>query len=562
MRIEGITQKIRNVRRLRQILHVLVKYGFGYLVNRLNIEQSVIGRRLFMLTSIKRMEIFDIPPPIRARKVLEELGPTFIKLGQILSTRPDLIPLGLCKEFEKLQDEVPAFEYGKVEDQIRNELGSGIDELFDNFSREPLGAASLAQVHTGELKTGENVVVKVQRPDIERVITSDLEILHALANLAEKHIQESKPYSPVEVIVEFRKTVLREIDFSVEANNIERFRKHFEKDDTVYIPKVFHSLSTKKVLTMERIDGVKISNLEGIEKFGLDKRQIAINGVNAVLKQIFVDGFFHADPHPGNIFVLEGNRIAFLDFGQVGRIHEKTKLQIANILTGIIDQDIPEIVEAFTAIGIVDAGVDIKKLELDAMDLMDRYYGIPLKELKMRQFLSNVIDVVSENRIKMPPDLFLLLKALGTIEGVGRKLDPDFNMAIEIKPFVEKLIRDKYSPKLIARDIRKLASAIAGLTKSFPKDFAEILEKIKSGTLRIEFEHKGLEDLISQMDKVSNRIAFSLIIAALVVGSSIIMQTDKGPILFGFPVLGVAGFVITGVMGLWLAIAILRSGKL
>ena len=225
-------QKIHNVRRLHQILHVLVRYGFGYLVNRLNIEQNIVGRTFFRLTPIKRREIFDIPLPVRARKVLEELGPTFIKLGQILSTRPDLIPLNFCKEFEKLQDDVPAFEYGKVEEQIKNEFGSDVDKLFDNFSREPLAAASLAQVHTGELKTGEKVIVKVQRPNIERVIVADLEILHALAKLAEKYIQESKPYSPVETACEFRKAILKEIDFSVEANNTERFRRHFKTSDS------------------------------------------------------------------------------------------------------------------------------------------------------------------------------------------------------------------------------------------------------------------------------------------------------------------------------------------
>ena len=561
MRLGAITQKIHDVQRLRRIMQVLVRHGFGYLISRLNIDQHIVGRGLFRFTPVKKLDTLDLPLPVRIRKVLEELGPTFIKLGQILSTRPDLIPLDLCKEFEKLQDDVPQFEYGKVEEQIKNELGSVVDELFDNFSHEPLAAASLSQVHTGKLKTGEKIIVKVQRPDIERVIMADLNILHTLANLAERYIQESRPYNPVEVIREFRKTVLKEIDFRIETNNIERFRRNFKEDDTIHIPRVFHNLSTKRVLTAERVEGIKVSDLGAIEKAGLDRKQIAINGANAVLKQVFVDGFFHADPHPGNIFVLEGNRIAFLDFGQVGRIHQKAKGQIANLLTAVIERDTTEIVEAFTAIGIVGKGVDIGKFELDVVDIVDHYYGIPLRELRMGQFLIEIIDIVSENRIKVPPDLFLLAKTLITIEGVGKKLDPEFDMVAQTKPFAERLMRDRYSPKLIARDIRKLLIAAAGLTKSFPKDFAEILKKIKSGTLRIEFEHKGLENLTLQMDKVSNRIAFSLIIAALVVGSSLIMQTDKGPILFGFPILGIMGFLITGVMGLWLAVAILRSGR-
>ena len=260
MRLGAITQKIHDVQRLRRIMQVLVRHGFGYLISRLNIDQHIVGRGLFRFTPVKKLDTLDLPLPVRIRKVLEELGPTFIKLGQILSTRPDLIPLDLCKEFEKLQDDVPQFEYGKVEEQIKNELGSVVDELFDNFSHEPLAAASLSQVHTGKLKTGEKIIVKVQRPDIERVIMADLNILHTLANLAERYIQESRPYNPVEVIREFRKTVLKEIDFRIETNNIERFRRNFKEDDTIHIPRVFHNLSTKRVLTAERVEGTTLAS--------------------------------------------------------------------------------------------------------------------------------------------------------------------------------------------------------------------------------------------------------------------------------------------------------------
>lgn len=559
--LTGITQKIHNIQRLRQILHVLVKYGFGYIVHRLNIEQNIIGRRFARFGPIKKLDVFDQSIPVRARKVLEELGPTFIKLGQILSTRPDLIPLGFCKEFEKLQDEVPTFEYEKVEEQIKNELKRPVNKIFNDFSPEPKAAASLAQVHLAELKTGEKVVVKVQRPNIKRIITADLEILYGLAKLAEKHIEETRIYNLVGVVDEFKKTILKEIDFTAEAKNIDRFQRNFKDDNTVYIPRMFRDLSTRRILTIEKIEGIKVTDVEGIEKLGLDRKQLAVNGANAVLKQIFIHGFFHADPHPGNIFVLDNNRIVFLDYGMVGRIDEETKAQIASILTAVVERDASEATEAFMAMGAIEE-VDVKKLNLDLTDLMERYYGIPLKELGMGQFLVDIVDIVSQNKIKIPPDLFPLAKALITVEGIGRRLDPEFNMTVQTKPFVEKLIKQKYSPKRIAKEIRKFAKALYGFTSSLPKDFSSILSKIKKGTLRIEFEHRGLENLISQMDKVSNRIAFSVIIAALIVGSSIIMQTNKGPLFLGFPVLGTFGFLIAGVMGLWLAIAILRSGKL
>ena len=559
--LSGITQKIHNIQRLRQILQVLVKYGFGYIVDRLHIEQNIIGRRFVKLKSIKKLDVFNQPAPVRARKVLEELGPTFIKLGQILSTRPDLIPLEFCKEFEKLQDKAPAIEYEKVKAQIENEIKQPIDKIFNNFSSQPVAAASLAEVHLAELKTGEKVVVKVQRPDIRRMITADLEILYGLAKLAEKHIKESRVYDPVGVVEEFKKTILKEIDFNVEANNIERFRRNFKDDNTVYVPEVFRDLSTAKILTIERIEGIKVSDIEKIEESGLDRKQIAINGANAVLKQIFIHGFFHADPHPGNIFVLDNNRIAFVDYGMVGRLDEETKVQFASILTAVVEREVSGVIESLIAMGVVEEA-DVKRLSLDLEELMDRYYGIPLKELEMGQFLMDAINVVSQNKIKIPPSLFLLSKALITIEGVGRKLDPEFNVAIHIKPFVGKLVREKYSPKRIAKELRRFAKELYVFASSFPKDLSLIFNKIKKGNLKVEFEHKGLENLISQMDKVSNRIAFSVIIAALIIGSSIIMQTNKGPLFLGFPVLGIFGFLIAGILGLWLVIAILRSGRL
>ncbi len=561
MFLGDITQKIQNIDRLRQILQVLVKYGFGYIIDRLKIDQNILRKNLIRFGPIKKLDIFDMPVTVRARKVLEELGPAFIKLGQLLSTRPDVIPLEFCKEFEKLQDEVPAFEYKKVEEVIRNELKNPVDKIFNNFSRTPEAAASLSQVHFAELKTGEKVVVKVQRPDIRKVIKKDLNILEGLAKLAEKRIEESRIYNPVGIVNEFKETILKEIDFNAEAAHVIRFQLNFKDDTTVYVPKIFHNLSTGKVLTIERIKGTKITDIERIEKLGLDRKQIAENGANAIMKQIFIYGFFHADPHPGNIFVIEGNKIVFLDYGMVGRIDEATKDQLANILTAIIERDVPEISDTFIAMGLIDE-VDVRKLNLGLADLMDSYYGIPLNELRIGPLLVEIVKLVSQYRVKIPPDLFLLVKTMLTIESVGSSLYPEFNMTVQAKPFVENLLKSRYSPKRIAMEIRKFAKDLYRFKSTFPKDLNIILSRIKKGTLSIDFEHQGLENLILHMDKVSNRIAFSLIIAALVIGSSIIMQTDKGPLFLGFPVLGIIGFIVASILGLGLAIAILRSGRL
>ena len=561
MFLGDITQKIQNIDRLRQIIQVLVKYGFGYIIDRLKIDQNIIRKNLIRFGQIKKLDLFDMPMPVRARKVLEELGPTFIKLGQILSTRPDVIPLEFCKEFEKLQDDVPPFEYKKAEEVIRDELKNPVDKVFNNFSRTPEAAASLSQVHFAELKTGEKVVAKVQRPKIRKVITTDLNILEGLAKLMEKRIEESRIYNPVGIVNEFKETILKEIDFNAEATHSVRFQLNFKDDTTVYVPKIFHNLSTGKVLTIERIEGTKITDIEKIEKSGLDRKQIAVNGANAILKQIFIDGFFHADPHPGNIFVIEGNKIVFLDYGMVGRIDETTKDQLANILTAMIERDIPEISDTFIAMGLIDE-VDVRKLNLGLADLMDSYYGIPLNELRIGPLLVEIVKLVSQYRVKIPPDLFLLVKTMLTIESVGSSLYPEFNMTVQARPFVENLLKSRYSPKKIAMEIRKFAKDLYRFKSTFPKDLNIILSKIKKGTLSIDFEHQGLENLILHMDKVSNRIAFSLIIAALVIGSSIIMQTDKGPLFLWFPVLGVIGFIVASIFGLGLAIAILRSGRL
>ncbi|MEA1896599.1 MAG: AarF/UbiB family protein, partial [Bacteroidota bacterium] len=426
----------------------------------------------------------------------------------------------------------------------------------------PVAAASLSQVHLAESKEGEKLAVKVQRPHIEEIIRADLDILYVLAQLAEKHIEESRLYNPTAVINEFKKTISREIDFSVEAKNIDRFRRNFKDDNTVYILKMIKHLSTKKILTMERLEGIKANNVIEIERLGLDKKQIAVNGANAVLKQVFIHGFFHADPHPGNIFVLKDGCIAFLDFGMVGCIDVETREQLSDILVAIIHRDVKGIIEAFISMGALEQDADVKSLSVDITGFVESYYEIPLKELRMDHFLPDLITIISQNRIKMPADFFLLSKALITIEGVGKKIYPDFNAIAQVKPFAESLIKERYSRKNIIRRLKGFFKGLYILTNLLPRDLTLILKKMKTGTLRAEFEHRGLENLIHVLDKVSNRISFSMIIAAIIIGSSIIMQTDKGAMLFGFPLLGIVGFIVAGIMGLWLAVSILRSGKL
>jgi len=547
---------------MRHIVTILIRYGFGYFVDRMNLSQHFLGKKIIRFRPIRNLRVFDLPPSMRLRKVLEELGPTFIKFGQILSTRPDIMPVEFCCELESLQDKVPAFDFEKVADQVQRELKRPVDQLFTEFAREPIAAASLAQAHTARLKSGEKVIVKIQRPDIEKTIRTDLDILAEIARLAEKHIEESRIYNPVGLVNEFRQAILWELDFTREANNVVRFQAQFAGDPTVYIPKIYPELSSRLILTMERVEGIKINNREKIDQAGLNSKKLALNGANAFLKQIFDHGFFHADPHPGNLMALSGNRVAFIDFGMVGRIHYETKALLSDILVGVVDHDIDKIADRFMTMGVIDETADPKKFDRDIEDFLDRHFVAALKDLKIGQFLVDLLTVVANNRIKMPADLYLLSKAMVIIEGVGVELDPDFDMVKLVRPFVRKLVVRRRSPGTVFKELKKFLEILYDWALSFPKDLKIVFDKLKKGTLKVEFEHRGLEGLINELDRVSNRIAFSVIVAGIIIGSSLIIQSDKGPHLFGYPLVGILGYIIAGLMGFWLLIAILRSGRL
>jgi ubiquinone biosynthesis protein len=547
-----------DVHRLGQILDVLAKYGFGYLLERLRLDRT---RKVRKVTPSPAPASLDLPAPVRVRKALEELGPTFIKLGQILSTRADLIPLRYCIELGKLQDCVPPFPLEEAQAQIEKDLRKSLTELFREFIPEPMAAASLAQVHLATLRNGQEVIVKVQRPRIRAVIDEDFDILAQLARLANRYLAEWRPYNPVQLVHEFRQSILKELDFTLEAANNQRIHEQFKGDETVYIPRIHQELSTSRVLVMERVKGIKITELEALQEAGLDRRLLAIRGANAFLRQIFVFGFFHADPHPGNLFALPGNRVAFIDFGMIGRLHKETKEQIAAMLVAIANHDIHRLLEAAMALGAVDEDAPLQRLSWDLEDLLDRHYVSSLKSFKVGDALKDLLNVMSRYHMHMPPEMTMLSKTLITIEGVGETLDPDFDMVALTKPFAQKLISERYSLDAMAWDLRGMAETLYNLVVSLPKNMQWIMDKLKKGTLGLKFQLKGLERLILTLERASNRLSFSLIVAAIIVGSSIVLIADKGPHLLGYPAIGLVGFLAAGLMGLWLVISILRSGR-
>ena len=562
MRMRRVPQTYRNIKRYRQIIKVLIKYGLGDVVEQLNLGTYVeVGRRIITFKRRKH-EIVKLTRAKRLVLLLEELGPTFIKVGQFLSTRPDLMPPEYVKELKKLQDEVPFFGFDEVKTRIESQLNSPMEDIFIEFDEKPVAAASIGQAHTARLRNGDKVVVKIQRPGLKKVVNADIDILIGLATLAEKHIAEAELYDPVGVVKEFARTLYKEMDFTREGHNMERFAINFPDDEGFCVPKVYWDLTCEKVLTMEYIDGIKVSELGSLEEAGLDKKIIAERGADIFLKQVLIHGLFHGDPHPGNIFVLKDNTICLLDYGIVGRVDDQTRDQITRLIISIIRKDIEGIVKVFTKVGVIDVKMDLRELRTDLLEFTERYYRIPLKRLDIGIIVNDLFEIIHRHRIRIPPNLTLLAKALVIMEGVGRELDPDFDMIEHTRPFIKKIIRQRMAPKYLTKSLSKTLNEYEELFAILPKDTIELLEKMKKDQLTIGFQHKGLEKFISTLDKSTNRLSFSLIIVALIVGSSLIMQLDKGPFFLGFPVFGFFGYSIAGILGLWLAINILRSRRL
>ena len=561
MQIPRFHKTYRNIKRFRQIFSVLLKYGFDDIAERLKLDSVFRFGKKFSKKARTADKYKHKTTSERIRMALADLGPSFIKLGQVLSTRPDLIPLEIVKELEKLQDDVPAFSSEQAREIVTAQL-QPIEDIFLSFSDKPIAAASMAQVHKAVLKNGQPVAIKIQRPKISRIIETDINILYDLAGLTEKYFPEAELYNPKAIVDEFAKTIRSELDFVREGRNIDRFRNYFKNDNTIYLPQVYWEYTTPSILTMEFINGIKISEIDFAERKDLDRKIIARNGALATLKMIFEMGLFHADPHPGNIFVLKNNILAPLDFGMVGRLDEQTKTYLQNLLLAIVERNIDKIIKIFIEAEVIDETKDTRLLRIDLNDFIDTYYGIPLNQLEIEKLFSNLIEVLRRHRIAVMTDIVLMSKALATIESVGRSLDPDFNMMELVEPYAKKLMLQPVLPKKQLKEIKQFVDETEELVKILPGELKQILRKIKKGRMNLIFEHRGLDRLITELDKSSNRLAFSLIIAALVIGSSIIVHSNKGPFIFGFPIFGLIGFLIAAIFGLWLVIAILRSGKL
>lgn len=549
-------QSAGQLRRLRDIAQVLVKYGFQDAAARLRlVPRPRTG-------PFKGQRAHERPATARRlRQALEDLGPTFVKFGQALSTRADLLPPDVIAEFEKLQDDVPPMPAGMAEATIAAELGRGTHELFAEFDAEPIAAASIAQVHRATLLSGERVAVKVRRPGIGPTIEGDLALLGQLARLAERYLGDAELLQPTRLVREFGRAIRREQDLAREGRTIDRFRQNFAGDETVFVPRVIWDRTTAAVLTMEFVDGVKVSEL-GTEPSAYDPSIVARRGATAILRQVLRYGLFHADPHPANLFVLPGDVICFLDFGTVGRLDRHMRDRLATLVQAVVREDTDRMADAVLAIAEPVDDYDRHAFRQDLAEVFDAYSSVRINDLAIGGLFLEAVSVMARHRLRFPPDLMLLAKAFVTTEGVGKRLDPSFKLVEHAKPLLEEVLRERLSPSAVASRLGEAGRETAEVLRALPGEVREILSKARRDRLQIQFVHRNLDFFVQEMDRASNRLSFAIVIAALVVGSSLIFQSGAGPTLFGYPALGLTGFLTAAVLGIWLVIGILRSGRL
>jgi len=548
-----IRQEVKDVARFEQIVKVFFSQGMGYLVHKLRLKDFLtLNERL----QKNKFEEFDTKPH-RVKAIIEDLGGAFIKLGQLLSLRPDLIPTEYCKEFSKLQDDVKPFPAEIAKGIIETALKRPISQVFSEFNSEPLAAASIGQVHRAKLKTGEEVVVKVQRPDIENTMNTDIDIMYYIVDLLETH-HHSKLIDYKEIVKEFERYTKEELDFVKEASNIERFYVNFKNDKHITIPKVYREFSTKRVLVMEYLPGKKLMGLE--KKKEPNKKKLTKIITDAIFKQFFIDGFFHADPHPGNILIIDNSRVAFIDFGIVGEIDDALREKIFSLFQAMINKNVEEVAEILLDIGVADIEINIETLKRDIKDGLGRYYGANVGDIDFVDAFERIMDLARKDKIKFASDFILLGKAIITLESVAVSLNPQFNLVDSAKPFIKNIIKKMYEPKAILQRLRDHTLNAKEFVLSIPHKTNVLLYKIKEADLILRELDEDIQGLTVEMDRSSNRISYAMIITGLVIASALLTNYNRF-VIFGVSALSFLGFTAAGILAIILALSILREKK-
>ena len=560
--IARITRGIRNAKRLAEVVRVLARHGFGEVVARLHLLDAIPARLAAGLRLTPDSAKQQASRGERLRAVLVELGPTYVKLGQVLSTRPDLIPPDICADLETLQDRVPPVSNEEAAQVILDELGLSPGEVFGSFEETPVASASISQVHRATLKDGTAVAVKVQRPGIAAVIDADVELLGSVAQWVVERGIQTPGFDPAGTVEEFSRSVRRELDFVHEARTAERFARNFSGCDIVHFPTVYPDVSTSRVLAMEWIAGTSLRDTDRLCQEGHDLRRIAQHGVEVVLRQIFEHGLFHGDPHPGNIFVLPGDVICLLDYGMVGQLTPDDTERFADLLLAVFHKDVSQATSAVLELAATDAAPDRKALERDLHEFIEFDAERIMEGLAFGEAMNHVVGILRQHSLVLPARYTLLIKALATMEQVGRDLDPSLDIAAQMRPYVEQLLKRRYSARRVVSDVSRALRETVTLGRSLPGDVRELVASFRRGGFKIAFRPEDIHRVTEVHERSANRMTFGMIIGALIVGSSLLMQLSSGPSFLGLPVIGLVGYLIAAVLGLAMVFSMWRSRRL
>jgi ubiquinone biosynthesis protein len=553
---------MRELPRLHEIASVFVRHGLGDFVQRIGIA-GLLERAGQILQRGPSAESAKLHPAQRMRMALEELGPTFIKLGQVMATRVDLFPPAWIAEFEKLQAHVPAVPFAELLPDLERALGRSPFEVFRDIDTHACAAASVAQVHRAHLADGTPVVLKVRRPGVREKIDADLRLLRRVSELIEAEIPEARRYRPAEITAQFARSLEREVDFATEMRHMERFAQNFAGHPHLVIPKVYPEWTSDTLLVQEHVDGIPGTDLTAVEAAGLDRRLLAARGAEAFLKMILIDGFFHADPHPGNVFYLPGNRIAVIDFGMVGRLSPQRRRQVVDLLAGLArmaEEPMLDVLLDWAG----DAYVEEGKLAADVNELVFDFEGVPLKDIRIGAAIRQFAAIVREHSIVLPSDLSLMFKTLITLEGLGRQYDPDFHIVRHLTPLVKRALAERYQPEELVRRGRGIAGELVNVISSVPRDLARLLREARRGKARVDLDLKRLDSFGRQLDRTLDRVTVGIMTASLVIGSAIVMTVRDGPTFLGLPLLptlGLAGYLLAFLNSVWIVYGIWRSGR-
>jgi ubiquinone biosynthesis protein len=538
------TSHLRNAARLKAILSVFVRNGFHQVV-----EKAKLGH--FLLNRFTAPEMLDQPAPVRLRRSFEELGPTFVKLGQLLATRPDLVPGDFIAEFRKLHDQVPAVAFNEIEIALVNHFGRELDEVFEEFDKNPVGAASIAQVHRAKLKDGTDVVVKVQRPGIEKTISEDLNILRLLAVLLERYVPESRPFNPAVVVEEFAKSLEFETNFVVEANNIRRFQANFANDPNIQIPNVFTEYTGRRVLVMEALNGIALSHRNALDQEGIQPETVLRRGLTAYFKMVFTDGLFHGDLHAGNLFVMPDSKIGLIDFGVVGRLNRKTQTAIANMMIALAEEDYDRLAYQYVDLAPYTERVDVDHFARDLRDLIAPYFGLTLKHVNVGRLLLDSTVVASKYGLILPGELVLFFKSIVTIEGMGRIIMGDFDFMAYSLEFASDLVKSRYDSAKLLKEATYLSRDVNSLISVLPRQLRQLFRRVNNPDWEMKVSIAEVEYLRRSVQKAADLTFLGLVIAGLTISGALFMGHPTGVSIAGLPVMSaimIGGAALLGLL--------------